>query len=169
MVFILLFALLEGIEVSREKLEAYLRREGVTPRILTFEKHTMTVEDAERQLGISRERIIKSMLFVDEKGVPMLGIVTGDRKVCEEKLVEAYGARRVRIARPSAVKSLTGYEVGALPPVGHKKLIRTFIDPKVMTFDRVYGGGGATNALLEIDPRDIKRLAKAKVVDVSEG
>ncbi|MFQ6065485.1 MAG: aminoacyl-tRNA deacylase [Candidatus Bathyarchaeia archaeon] len=155
--------------MSREKLEFYLRREGVTAKILTFEAHTMTVEDAERQLGISRERIIKSMLFVDERGVPMFGIVTGDRKVSEKKLMEAFGAQRIRIARPSAVRSLTGYEVGALPPVGHKRSVRTFIDPKVMTFDKVYGGGGAVNALLEIDPRDVKRLTNAEVVDISEG
>jgi len=155
--------------MSSEKLEAYLRKEGVNARILMFKKHTMTVEDAEKQLGISRERIIKSMLFVDEKGVPMVGIVTGDKKVSEEKLMKVYGARRIKIARPSAVKSLTGYEVGALPPVGYKKAVRTFIDPKVMTFDKVYGGGGAINALLEIDPQDIKRLTNAEVVDISEG
>ena len=155
--------------MSHEKLEAYLRSEGVKARILTFKRHTLTVEDAERQLGVSRERIIKSMLFVDEKGVPMVVIVTGDKKVSEEKLMEAYGVRRVRIARPSAVRSLTGYEVGALPPVGYKRAIRTFIDPKVMTFDKVYGGGGAINALLEIDPQDIKRLTNAEVVDISEG
>jgi len=155
--------------MSSEKLEAYLRKEGVNARILTFKKHTMTVEDAEKQLGISRERIIKSMLFVDEKGIPMVGIVTGDKKVSEEKLMKVYGAQRVKIARPSAVKSLTGHEVGALPPVGYKKPVRTFIDPKVMTFDKVYGGGGAINALLEIDPQDIKRLTNAEVVDISEG
>ncbi len=155
--------------MSREKLAGYLRNEGVNARILTFKKHTMTVEDAERQLGIGRERIIKSMLFVDEMGVPVLGIVTGDKKVSEKKLLEVYGAQRVKIARPSAVKSLTGYEVGALPPVGHKRAVKTFIDPKVMTFDKVYGGGGAINALLEIDPRDVKRLTEAEVVDISEG
>jgi len=109
------------------------------------------------------------VLFVDEKGVPMVGIVTGDKKVSEEKLVEVYGVRRVKIARPSAVKSLTGYDVGALPPVGYKRVIRTFVDPKVMTFDKVYGGGGTINALLEIDPRDIKRLTNAEVVNISEG
>jgi Cys-tRNA(Pro)/Cys-tRNA(Cys) deacylase len=67
------------------------------------------------------------------------------------------------------VKSLTGYEAGALPPFGHRKPIRTVIDPKVMVFERVYGGGGAINALLEMDPQDIKRLTNAEVVDVSEG
>jgi len=154
--------------MSREKLEAYLRETGVNARILTFEKHTITVVDAEEQLGINRERIIKSMLFVDEKGIPIFGIVTGDRKVSEEKLIRVSGVQRIRIARPSAVKSLTGYEAGAVPPIGHKRQIRTFVDSKVMTFEKVYGGGGAINALLEINPQDVKRLTNAEVVDISE-
>jgi len=158
-----------GLQMSRERLEVYIRDNRVDAKILVFDKLTRTVEDAEKRLGITRERIIKSILFVDEKGVPILAIVSGDRKVSEEKLARACGTSEVRVARPSAVKSLTGYEAGALPPIGHKKPIRTFIDPKVLGFEKVYGGGGAINALLEIAPQDIKTLANAEVVDVSEG
>jgi len=154
--------------MSREELESYLRNNGIKARILTFKKHTMTVEDAEKQLGISREQIIKSLLFIDENETPVLGIVTGDRKISDKKLRKACGAHKLKLARPQAVKDLTGYEVGALPPIGHRNLIRTFIDTKVMNFERVYGGGGAINALLEIDPRDIKRISKAVVVDISK-
>ena len=90
------------------------------------------------------------------------------KKVSEKKLTEVCGAKEITFAHPKAVKSFTGYEVGALPPVGHQNLARTFIDPKVMTFDRVYGGGGEINAILEIDPKDIKRLTKAEVLDISK-
>ncbi|MGD8505641.1 MAG: YbaK/EbsC family protein [Candidatus Bathyarchaeota archaeon] len=155
--------------MSREKLEAYIRENKIDAKILVFDKTTKTVEDAEKRLGINRERIIKSMLFVDERGIPMLAIVSGDRKVSEEKLGRVCGVSKVRVARPRAVKSLTGYEAGALPPIGHKKRIRTFIDPKVLSFERVYGGGGAINALLEIDPQDVTMLTNAEVIDVSEG
>ncbi|MFQ5758706.1 MAG: aminoacyl-tRNA deacylase, partial [Candidatus Bathyarchaeia archaeon] len=132
--------------MSRERLEAYILDNRIDARILVFDKPTRTVEDAEKQLRVSRERIVKSMLFVDEKGVPALAIVSGDRKVSEEKLARACSAAKFRVARPRAVKSLTGYEAGALPPIGHKKRIRTFIDPKVLGFEKVYGGGGAINA-----------------------
>ena len=154
--------------MTHGRLEAYIRHNGIDAKILVFDKLTRTVEDAEKQLGIGRERIIKSMLFVDEKGVPILAIVGGDQKVSEKKLARACGASKIRVARPSAVKSLTGYEAGALPPIGHRKRIKTFIDPKVLGFVKVYGGGGSINALLEIDPQDVKRLTNAEVVDVSE-
>ena len=157
----------EELGMSREELESHLLKCNVKARILTFKNHTMTVEDAERQLGVSRERIIKSMLFIDEDGEPILGIVTGDKRISDKKLRKACGARKLKLAPPAIVKSLTGYDVGALPPVGHKRPIRTFIDPKVMTFEKVYDGGGEVNALLEIDPKDIKRLSGAEVVDIS--
>lgn len=85
----------------------------------------------------------------------------------EKKLLVVCGARDIFLAPSEEVKRFTGYEVGALPPVGHKILIRTLIDPKVMTFDRVYGGGGEVNTILEIAPDDIKRLSNAKVEDIS--
>lgn len=135
--------------------------------MLKFEGHTMTVEAAERQLGIDRRYIIKSMLYVDEKGRPLLAIVTGDRMVDEERLAEVCGVERVRRARPRAVKSLTGYEVGALPPLGHKKPIKTIIDREVLEREVVYGGGGTINRLLEISPQEIRRLTRAEVADVS--
>ena len=154
--------------MTHGRLEAYIRHNGIDAKILVFDKLTRTVEDAEKQLGIGREKIVKSMLFVDEKGVPILAIVGGDQKVSEKKLARACGASKIRVARPSAVKSLTGYEAGALPPIGHRKRIKTFIDPKVLGFVKVYGGGGSINALLEIDPQVLKMLTNAEVVDVSE-
>ncbi|MBO3803363.1 MAG: YbaK/EbsC family protein [Candidatus Brockarchaeota archaeon] len=151
-----------------ENLREYLKREGVEARFLKFEEHTMTVEAAEQRLGVSREKIIKSMLFVDDKGSPVLGIVTGDRRVSAKKLAAACGAKKVRRADPDEVKRFTGYDVGAVPPVGHKARIRTFVDRGVMGRSRVIGGGGEVNVLLEIDPNEIKRLAGCEIVDISE-
>ena len=154
--------------MPNEKLNIYLQERGVNAKILTLKNHTMTVEDAENELGIRRERIIKTLIFNDEKGIPLIGIVTGDRKVNMKKLMAICGANELTFTPSEEVRRFTGYEVGALPPVCHKNLIRTFIDLKVMTFDKVYGGGGEVNAILEIAPTDIKRLTNAKVEDISK-
>ncbi|MCD6529577.1 YbaK/EbsC family protein [Candidatus Bathyarchaeota archaeon] len=153
--------------MAHPSLSSFLQSKGVKFKILTFKGSTITVDDAVKQLSVPKERIIKSVLFVDEKGMPVLAIVTGDCRVDEERLAKVCGVDRVRKARPKAVKSITGYEVGALPPLGHKKPIRTFIDPKVMRYETVFGGGGDINKLLEIDPRDLKRLTNATVTAIS--
>jgi len=154
--------------MSSRSLKEYLEKMGVSARFFKFKEHTMTVDAAVSRLGVSRERIIKSMLFVDDEGLPVLGIVTGDRRVSEKKLARACGAKRVRRANPAEVKRFTGYEVGGVPPVGHKRKIRTFIDEKVMSFDKVVGGGGEINALLEISPAEIRRLTDGEVRDISK-
>lgn len=128
----------------------------------------MTVKAAGIRLGVSREKIIKSIVFIDEAGLPILGIVTGEKRVNEKKLAVTSDAKKVTRANSAQVKAFTGYDVGAVPPVGHKTQIRTFIDEKVMTFDRVIGGGGEINTLLEISPAEIKRLTMGDVKDISE-
>ena len=71
-----------------------------------------------------------------------------------------------RMARPKEVKEITGYEVGGLPPVGHEGLT-VIVDLEVAKKNKVYGGGGERNVLLEISPVDIIRLTGAKVEDIS--
>ncbi|MGC9345570.1 MAG: aminoacyl-tRNA deacylase, partial [Candidatus Bathyarchaeales archaeon] len=137
---------------SSKDLEKYLKKMSVNARFFRFKEHKMTVDAAVSRLGVSRGKIIKSILFVDGAGLPVLGIVTGDKRVSEKKLVMACGAKRVRRANSAEVKEFTGYDVGAVPPVGHKMRIRTFVDEKVMRFDKVVGGGGEINTLLEISP-----------------
>jgi len=82
--------------------------------------------------------------------------------------LSAIAGAKVRIATAEAAKTFTGFEVGSMPPLGHGNRIATLIDRKVMRFSKVYGGAGTPDALIEIDPRDIARLADAKVADICE-
>jgi Cys-tRNA(Pro) deacylase len=151
-----------------EELKEYLKRVGVDVRFFEFEGHTMTVDAAVKRLGVSREKIVKSIIFVDDAGLPLLAIVTGNKRVSEEKLASAAGVGRVRRANPVEVRNFTGYDVGAVPPVGHKTRMRTFIDEGVMKCRKVIGGGGQINMLLEISPAEIRRLTNGEVKDISE-
>lgn len=49
----------------------------------------------------------------------------------------------------------------------YKTRIITFIDEKVMTLDKVIGGG-ATSVLLGINPAEIERFANSEIKDISE-
>ncbi|MBS7648392.1 YbaK/EbsC family protein [Candidatus Bathyarchaeota archaeon] len=146
---------------SFERLKSFLEATGVDVRFFRFTEHTTTVDAASRQLGVSRERIIKSLLFICHDGSPVLAIVTGDRKVDERRLATICGTKRVRRATAYEVKQFTGYEVGAVPPVCHRIKLRTIMDRRVFDYDRVIGGGGEVNVLMEINPNDVKRLTDA--------
>ena len=80
--------------MSFKSLKKYLKKMGVDARFFKFEEHTMTVDAAANRLGMSRERIIKSIIFVDGTGSPVLSIVTGDKRVDKKKLATACGAKK---------------------------------------------------------------------------
>ena len=151
-----------------EVIKRCLDGHGVNYRLHVVGGPTMTAEDAATQLHVPLETIIKSILFTDEKQTPILAILTGDKRADRKKLASVVGASKARIGTPEVTKEFTGFEVGVMPPVAHKNRILTVIDQKVMSFSNVYGGSGTAKALMEIDPREIARLADAKVAEISE-
>ena len=151
-----------------EAVKRYLDGHGVNYKVHLVDGPTMTAQDAATQLRVPLETIVKSILFTDEKQMPVLAILTGDKRADPKKLSSAVGASRVKVATPEVVNALSGFEVGTMPPLAHKQRIATVVDEKVMSLSRVYGGSGKAEALIEIDPREIVRLAEAKNADICE-
>ncbi len=157
-----------GERILTEGVEDYLRTCGVDFKIHSVEGSTRTCQDAALQLHVPLQTIIKTIVFTDEKNSPVIAILTGDKRVDKRKLSAIVGASKIRIADPEATRNFTGFEVGVMPPIGHKRKILTVVDNNVMGQGSVYGGDGASNFLVEIAPHDIVRLTDAKIADICE-
>ncbi len=129
--------------------------------IIEVGKPVKTVEQAVRATNSEPRKIIKSLLFISEKE-PILVIVDGESRVDLNKLQKLFG--KVRLARPEEVKQITGFEVGAVPPVGIK--VKTIVDPRVLQNEFVIGGGGRIDRLSKISPKKIVEYQKAIVVNI---
>lgn len=146
--------------------EEYLGKIGVQYKAHLVEGPTVTAQDAAAQLHVPLKMIVKTVVFVDEKNSAKLAVLTGDRRVDKSKLSAVLGAHKVRIASPEDTKTLTGFDAGVVPPIGHEANIQTVIDLEVMKLNRVYGGSGMSKTLIEIDPRDVARLSHARLADI---
>jgi len=153
--------------LDEKYLERFLEKKNVKAEIVRLETETKTVSQAAKALNVERKQIIKTLLFIYGSGKPVIAIVRGDQQVNTIKLANAVKCEKIRIATPQEVKILTGYEVGALPPIAHIKEIKTFIDPAVMEMEYVYGGGGTRKTLLKIKPNDIVNLQNAIIKDIT--
>ena len=149
-----------------EELKAYLANSGISAEILELEDEVKTVNQAAKALGVSKEQIIKTIMFIDALGEPVLAIVRGDQKVDSKKLANVVGTLGVRMASAKEVKKHSGYAIGGLPPIGHKQKIKTVIDKKVLEKEFVYGGGGTEKHLLKISPKDVQKLTDAIVANI---
>jgi prolyl-tRNA editing enzyme YbaK/EbsC (Cys-tRNA(Pro) deacylase) len=64
------------------------------------------------------------------------------------------------------VLDLTGFEVGTVPPFGHRRPLRTLLDPRVLEFDEIYAGGGTHHSLVRLNPQDIAKITQAEIIDL---
>jgi prolyl-tRNA editing enzyme YbaK/EbsC (Cys-tRNA(Pro) deacylase) len=149
-------------------LQAYLQAHAVSGQLLLLDVPTPTVEAAAQAVGARPEQIVKSILFtVDEQ--PVLAIACGTAYINRSAIAGLYGVgkKRVKLAAPETVLALSGYQVGAMPPFGHRQPLPTLLDHRVLDLPTVYAGGGAENALLRLDPQAILGLTHAQVMDLT--
>ena len=76
-----------------------------------------TVEQVAGFLGVSADRIVKTLLYVAD-GRVVAALVRGDRDLNEVKLKNVLGATEMELAPPEVVTRVTGAPVGFAGPVG---------------------------------------------------
>lgn len=157
------------VPLTSADLQRFIRAYNIEAIILPLADHTPTVPDAARALQVEPEQIIKSLVFL-VKGEPLLVINNGLTKVDRRKVADRLGVGKKQIKFASAEETLeiTGYVVGSMPPFGHRRKLATFIDPAVLEFAIIYGGGGDLNAMLRLTPAELLWVTEGEVVSVSE-
>ena len=152
-----------------DELTEYMHSHNILGEILHLDVPTPTVETAAQAVSVKLEQIIKSILFMVD-GQPVLVIACGKSTIDRRAIADLYGVgkKRVKLATPEMVLEISGYEVGAMPPFGHRIPLSTLIDRNVLDVPEAYAGGGAENALVRLNPQDILRATGARVLDLLE-
>jgi Cys-tRNA(Pro) deacylase len=120
-----------------------------------------TVQAAADALDVDPARIGKSIVLMVADEEPVVVLVRGPDEVSLEKVaahVNVDTGEDVRLAEPDEIQAYTGYPVGAVPPLGHERPLRTLIDDRVLDQDAVYVGGGSEDVMLEIEAQDLRKL-----------
>lgn len=151
------------------ELRGFMQAHSISGEILHLSVPTPTVETAAQAVSAMPEQIIKSILFMVD-GQPVLAIACGKSTIGRRAIADLYGVgkKRVKLATPEMVLEISGYEVGAMPPFGHRQPLATLIDPRVLDSPEAYAGGGSENDLVRLNPQEILRITGAKVLDLLE-
>ena len=130
---------------------------------------TSTAEAAARAVGAPQGSIVKSLIFLAD-GAPLLVLVSGDQRADTKRLRATLGLskRRLRIARPGEVLEQTGFEVGGVPPVGHREPLRTLIDRTLSRFETVWAAAGSAHAVFPIAYELLLTITEGEVMDLVE-
>jgi len=155
---------------TQRVLEAAARK-GVTLDIRVFPETTHTAADAAAAVGAELGQIVKSLVFVAPDGdglEPILCLVSGTNRVDLARLAAVTGERDIRRATAREANELTGFVIGGIPPIGHPRRIRSFMDPDLGRFPVVWAAAGTDNAVFPVPPATLRTLADATVAPIAE-
>ncbi len=153
-----------------ERVRQGLAEAGLDPDLVReLPADTSTAEAAAQAVGAPQGSIVKSLIFLAD-GVPLLVLVAGDQRADVKRLRAILGLskRRLRIAQPDEVLDLIGFEVGGVPPLGHRAPLRTLIDRTLSRFDTVWAAAGNAHAVFPIPYGQLVSITQGEVMDLVE-
>jgi Cys-tRNA(Pro) deacylase len=113
---------------------------------------------AARQLGVDEHRVVKTLVFEDHNGAPLIVLMHGDREVSLKNLARHIGAKQVGVCTPQAAHRHTGYQVGGISPFGTRKTLPVYVEATILELPGLYINAGARGVLAEISADTLVRL-----------
>lgn len=157
----------QSCHTSAQRVQDALSRCGLPCSVLTLSDSTRTASDAASSIGCHVAQIVKSLIFkgqLDTK--PILVLVSGRNQV-NETIIEAHIGEKISKANANFVRSVTGFAIGGVPPLGHLTPIEhIYIDEHLLEQEFVWAAAGTPNAVFQIKPRDLVTATNGKIISI---
>jgi len=146
----------------------FLRSQAVayTEHRFEYVEHGGTRHSSE-QMGVPEHEVVKTLVFQDEAGQPLLVLMHGDRKVSTRSLARQIGVKRIEPCRPEVAQRHSGYQVGGTSPFGTKKKLPVYLERSVLALPKIYINGGRRGFLVGIAPGELVRTLAPVLVDAA--
>ena len=126
-----------------------------------------TALEAASSLNCDVGAIVKSLLFKTDNKV-CLFLIAGDKKASLKKIKKNIKFSDVSMASAEEVKSITGYTIGGVSPVGHINDVDIYIDNSLERFNFLFAAAGHPNCIFKISFLNFKKITKGVIEDIIE-
>lgn len=148
------------------RVQELLRELGSQAEVLEFPSGVRTVAEAAASIGVDEGQIAKSLLFMVGQE-PVLVVASGRYRVDTERLRQLTG-KKVRQATVDEVRSVTGYPVGGVAPLGHAQQMRLLLDQHLWDHVVIYAAAGTPQTAFAIAPDELQAITGGECVDLVE-
>ncbi len=139
---------------------------GLDIAVREMAQPTRTAEEAASACGVTVGQIVKSLVFLGaDSARPYLLLVSGANRV-NEKGVAAHLGEKLKRPDADAVRALTGFAIGGIPPFGHDTKLATYMDRDLLQYDVIWAAAGTPKAVFRTEPGRLQQAAGAVVIDV---
>ena len=150
-----------------KRVENILKEFDVTQKVIILDSSARTALEAASSLGCEVGAIVKSLLFKTENSF-ILCLVAGDKKASLNKIKKTLNIKDVFMAAAEDVKTITGYSIGGVSPIGHLKKIDIFIDNSLERFTSLFAAAGHPNCVFKIDFKNLQKITDGSIKEITE-
>jgi prolyl-tRNA editing enzyme YbaK/EbsC (Cys-tRNA(Pro) deacylase) len=160
---------MEPINPSAQKIQNILKGFGSDYKVIEFSESTKTAQEAADRVGCQLGQIVKSLIFKGLSSNKGILVLTSGANRVDENRISQYMGESIGRADPEFVRSVTGFAIGGVPPVGHAQPMETYIDEDLLQYTDVWAAAGTPNAVFQLPSADLVKITNGKVVRVKPG
>ena len=151
---------------SAQKIQNLLKELGYDYTVVEHAESTRTAQEAADRAGCQLGQIVKSLIFRGKtSGKPILVLTSGANRV-DEKRISGYAGETISRADAEFVRTVTGFAIGGVPPIGHNQKMETYLDEDFLPFQTIWAAAGTPNAIFELKTEDLQKMTDGKIVQV---
>jgi len=157
---------MEPLNPSAQKIQNILRGLGFDYKVIEFTESTRTAQEAADRVGCHLGQIVKSLIFKGRSTNKGILVLTSGLNRVDENKISRYAGESIGRADPEFVRTVTGFSIGGVPPVGHAQPLETYIDEDLLQYTDVWAAAGTPNAVFQMPSSDLVRITNGKIVRV---
>ena len=120
-------------------------------------------DEAVEKLGLDANQVYKTLLAELTPKELVVCVVPVSKQLSLKEVADIFGVKKAQMAQKDEAQKVTGYLLGGISPLGQKKLLRTVLDESINDFKTIFISGGKRGLDIELNPKDLEVILKAKV------
>jgi len=150
-----------------KRVKDFLNKFNSDLSITTLDTSAKTALEAASSLGCNVGAIVKSLLFRTDKKF-LLCLVAGDKRASLIKIKKILNIKDASMASAEEVKSVTGFTIGGVAPIGHLNKLDVFIDNSLEKFEDLYAAAGHPNCVFKISFKNLQKITNGSIKEIIE-
>lgn len=156
-----------------KRVRAAIEANALPGEIKVLQESAKTAAEAAAALGVEVGQIASSLVFQLPDGSPLLIITSGRHRVDTQMVAEAIGVSKLSRADIDWVKSVSGFSVGGVAPIGWQSenlttQVMILIDEALNDYQVVWAAAGHPHAVFPTSFTELQAVTGAKRMKVSK-
>lgn len=155
------------LSASAARVKEFLDKKGFSFNVVELPSSTRTAKEAADSIGCSVAQIAKSLIFEDADTHEAVLIVASGINRVDIKKFELAAGLKIKKADADFVKKQTGFSIGGIPPAGHIKPLKTYLDKDLKKYDSIWAAAGTPFAVFEFNPEELEELTGGEWIELT--